>query len=495
MKKKLKLAITVLLCLLIASILVACGTANLEIENPEIALIDTLDTLEVPNDSELETLHRRGSQGHNRHGLSNPVPLSNNNHNLYPNPYPNIENSKRTERKFVKSNNLLVNPSFEDNLDGWGCPPPNLATTSQITGGQAVLEAGVCFFQDVTIDNILQHIQTTGIYLTCQGSTESPQSSVFGIQTLDLSGTPTYELLQNINTTTRQWRIYLNGVDIANNTKSLRVLFYSDTNANYDYCYLTTEEGPELTAEVIYKPVKPLEVLVPLYVDPINDAKSWKKLIKTAYYIRSVPITTILNPSSTTDLCQYGDFENTLPSLQKAGIDTIGYVATGFGSTTVTTVTDRIDNLYQSCSHLDGIFFDEVQITDQTQLDHYNGLCDYVRNKYPDTKLVLNPGINTVLPLNNTHCNVAVIHEKDPESWEDFASYGFTGNAGEVATATLIYETMTDKELEHAVSLAYSRTFDYIYVTSETLADNPWDRLGDNWNKLIRQLAKNNWKL
>ena len=514
MKRQIKNPVTftcsILGTLSVLLLLVACGTVTLE--KPDTNLLDT------------QALQNT---------LANPVPLPNG--SLYPSSHPIEDDNEAklaTRAKKLLKTGIYSDPSF-DNPHAWNCFDPS----NIVENGTLKLGTGGC-------KQILSEPEAGTYYLTCRGSVDILNSySVFGLRYTD-SEEKTTESFEPLSYIRKQRRI---SVDIPSNVQELSIEFYTEAPASHDYCYLSNKTQPKLVTETIYEPAKPLEVLVPLYIDPdivissqdtetdVVALESWKSLIRKAKNNPDVPMTVILDPSYAPKkgntftveeslFCQYGGFvtpvervldgsktikiNNVLRSLQKAGVDTIGYVPTGFGKTDVETIKKFIDRIEEQCPYLDGIFFDEATLNNDT-ISNYTTVCDYARSIFPNGKFVLNAGLNFSVDLNNQNCNIAIPYEQTPQgktgipgaSWKnDYAAYGFDGSVGQPAAAALIHSNMTNQELRRNVDLAYSRKFDYIYVTDLTLQEailpnNPWFSLGSNWGNLVKYVDKKNRSL
>jgi len=372
-------------------------------------------------------------------------------------------------------NNLLTNPSFT-NQTGWTNCAPASAT---ISGGQLKATPGVCFFQQINAE-----VGKT-YSLTCRGSMDLPLYSVFTLNMLDVNYQSLASETQVVNTNSRQWR--LSSLAPAN-AKYVTVGFYTETPAVYDYCYLSSEPPAPTAKEIVYQPVKALEVLVPIYIDPAQDSTPWNQVLATA---QTVPTTVVVNPViGDIEGCQENTFKTMLGKLQTNKIDTVGYIPTGYTATPTALVKERIDR-FKNCVGIDGVFFDEIKVSNQAEADYYTNICDYAKKAFGEGKFVVNAGTNIQIPITNEFCNIALIYEFYDDNWKDFAVFGYQGANTDAATSIMIHTTNTVAAMRKSVDLAYARKIDYVFVTNETVP-NPWLNLGNYWTDFMNYIAQKN---
>ena len=372
-------------------------------------------------------------------------------------------------------NNLLTNPSFTTQAGWTNCAPTN----ATITGGQLNASPGVCFFQQINAE-----VGKT-YSLTCNGSMDLPLYSVFTLNMLDVNYQSLASKAQSLNTSKRQWRVSL--VAPAN-SKYITIGFYTETAAQYDYCYLSSAPPAPTADEIIYAPVKPLEMLVPIYIDPAQDIRPWNQVIATA---QKVPTTVVVNPViGGIEGCQETAFKTMLGKLQTNKVDTIGYIPTGYTATPTATVKERIDR-FKNCVGIDGVFFDEIKVSNQAEADYYTDICTYAKQAFGAGKFVVNAGTNIQIPITNEFCNIALIYEFYEDKWQDFAVFGYQGASTDAATSIMIHTSNTLAATKQAIDLAYARKIDYVFVTNATIP-NPWLDLGSYWTNMINYIEQKN---
>ncbi len=388
-------------------------------------------------------------------------------------PYPNTHPSDNEAA--LANNNLLVNPTFA-NQTGW----TNCAANSAIiSGGNLDIKPGVCFFQQINAE-----VGKT-YSLSCRGSMDLPLYSVITLNMLDINYQSLETKVQPINTQNRQWRV---SSEAPENATYVTVGFYTETAANYNYCYLSTETPPAPIAEEIFAPVKAMELLVPIYIDPAQDLTPWNQVIATA---QTVPTTVVVNPViGDIEGCQEVEFTAMLGNLQRNKVDTIGYIPTGYTATPPSVVKERIDR-FKDCLGIDGVFFDEIKVSNQAEAEYYEDICDYAKKAYGDGKFVVNAGTNIQIPITNEFCNIALIYEFYGKDWKDFSVFGYQGAETDATTSIMIHTSNGIDEMKKNVDLAYSRKIDYVFVTDDTVP-NPWTTMGSYWTEFVDYVAQKN---
>ncbi|MCL4518814.1 MAG: spherulation-specific family 4 protein [Thaumarchaeota archaeon] len=114
-------------------------------------------------------------------------------------------------------------------------------------------------------------------------------------------------------------------------------------------------------------------LLVPLYTYPTDS--SWQTLIQAKLANPSVPVAAIINPSNGPGSGQDSNFVQGINSLRSAGISVLGYVATGYGSVSVSSAESQI-NAYKQWYNVNGILFDEMNNVPGYE-SYYSTLSNY----------------------------------------------------------------------------------------------------------------------
>lgn len=135
-------------------------------------------------------------------------------------------------------------------------------------------------------------------------------------------------------------------------------------------------------------------ILIPLYVYPssIYTNTTYNTLIDLKKNYHDVPMYVVLNPASGPGTVTDGNYTVAIKRLQGAGCIVLGYIATNYGATALSTVTGHVDTWLSLYPGIDGIFVDEVVSSPTSgQITYYTSLNEHIHGKalYPN---VLNTG-------------------------------------------------------------------------------------------------------
>jgi hypothetical protein len=191
----------------------------------------------------------------------------------------------------------------------------------------------------------------------------------------------------------------------------------------------------------------------------------------------------VVNPNSGPGNSLDDHFLTEVQNSQAAGLTVLGYVATGYGSKSTSTVESQIDAYYK-WYHVDGIFFDETS-TDCGFASHYTTLHDYVKTKGGKASVVLNFGIHTnecYMPA----ADILITYEGPYSDYMsgDYQQPSWVNKYPANRFWHLVYDTPTAQDMQRAVSTSKARGAGWVYVTPETVDQGPWNMLPSSsyWN-------------
>ena len=226
---------------------------------------------------------------------------------------------------------------------------------------------------------------------------------------------------------------------------------------------------------------QPLALLVPLYAwpQPGTPSDPFQRVVQAA---AQVPVTVILNPNNGPVLPPPPAFLQTVQALHAAGVQALGYVATGFGARAPAAI---VQDIYAWQGYgVDGIFLDEVATN---MAAHYAGLCRTARNLFPT--VVLNPGT----PVSGAYlepqrgCTAAVMFENTEARWQ--AAAPATSPLPAARMAALVHSGLADPvAMQQDLNLAVQRGFGMAFVTDGRLP-NPWGSLPSYWDQEVAVAA------
>lgn len=204
-------------------------------------------------------------------------------------------------------------------------------------------------------------------------------------------------------------------------------------------------------------------MLIPLYTYPSN----WGQVISAN--VGNV-IDVIVNPHNGVGSAIQTSFVNGIASFRSAGIGVFGYVLTGYGTRSISTIKSEIDT-WQGWYAPSGIFLDEVDNTnDANKLAYYNEIYNYIRSK--GMSVIINPGAMTTESYMSSS-DVACIYEAPPRSPIPYPTWGQVNPA---KLCALAYNANREQMISFVAET--KGRFGYIYATNDTLG-NPWDNLPD----------------
>ncbi len=119
-------------------------------------------------------------------------------------------------------------------------------------------------------------------------------------------------------------------------------------------------------------------IVIPLYTYPTDG--TWSEVIQAKQSYPSVPIVAIINPNSGPGSSKDVNYVNGIANLEAAGVTVLGYVATGYGTSSysgISNVEQQISQYELWYPKVQGIFFDEMSGSASTQ-SYYQTLKDYV---------------------------------------------------------------------------------------------------------------------
>lgn len=196
-------------------------------------------------------------------------------------------------------------------------------------------------------------------------------------------------------------------------------------------------------------------------------------------------------------------YTSAIKAAHAAGVTVIGYVRTGyFGSTGITTTSGSTDpaewmrqikaevdvwyRLYGTAG-LGGIFFDEGQADcgpSNTHVNRYTELRDYVESRYGASAVVVdNPGTGAA-QCYSAAADTLVTFEGSAASYRTFQPQAWEAGAAADKIWHLVYDSPDETSLRETMALSRKRNAGHVYVTPDTLANNPWDSLPPEsyWN-------------
>jgi hypothetical protein len=224
-------------------------------------------------------------------------------------------------------------------------------------------------------------------------------------------------------------------------------------------------------------------VIIPLYTYPTDG--SWAAVIQAKESYPSVPMIAIINPNSGPGSSKDSNYVSGITSLEKAGVTVIGYVATGYGTSSYSKISNmesQINDYKSWYPNIQGIFFDEMSNSASEQ-SYYQKLEIYTTSQGLDVT-VGNPGTTVdtgLLGIFNFLCIYENPGMPKPSSIDQyFSSYG----SGQFSFIAYGVSSLPDKAVMQSVDSYVS----YIYVTNLG-GSNPYNGLPSYFTNEVAYLA------
>ena len=155
-------------------------------------------------------------------------------------------------------------------------------------------------------------------------------------------------------------------------------------------------------------------MVIPLYGTPTGG--TWSAVISAKEAHPNVPFAVIIWPTTSQD----SDYVQGVQNLQAAGVKVLGYVATLYGHTSISSVESQIAN-FKNWYGVNGIMFDEMNNTVADQY-YYTTLNSYVHSSIPGSFTVGNPGTQVPDSLIGTF-DMLIVYERASYPTLSFITY------------------------------------------------------------------------
>lgn len=210
-----------------------------------------------------------------------------------------------------------------------------------------------------------------------------------------------------------------------------------------------------------------LGLAVPAYFHPAVARRDWRRLVELAHLIRFVIVNVHNGPGEDLD----PTYVPVIDALRAAGIRTIGYIDTDYGSRDAAEL-GREARTYRERYGVDGVFLDQVS-SSLEELDHF-AQCVVAVKTAGAQYVVLNPG-SEPHPGYVDLANVTVTFEG---SWAEYRSLTvptWMQRYPQKRFCHLVH-SLPKKYFADALDLAANRHAGGIFL-SDGRGANPWDRL------------------
>jgi len=217
--------------------------------------------------------------------------------------------------------------------------------------------------------------------------------------------------------------------------------------------------------------------IVPLYTDPGDP--SWSAIVAAKRAYPSVRVVAIVNPSDGPGTVKTSAYANGIAELFAAGIQVIGYVATGYGANSIASVEALIDRWTAFYPQVQGIFFDE-QSNDAAAVPHYGQLTAYAKAQGL-AYTVGNPGTDTDESYIGVFDTMLIYESSGLPALSSLG--GWHSKHAKANFGIIPYAVRMDAQF-----VRDARSYvEYIYLQNDDLP-NPWDSLSSSFPDLLAAL-------
>src|SRR5438309_6030968 len=176
----------------------------------------------------------------------------------------------------------------------------------------------------------------------------------------------------------------------------------------------------------------PTGLVIPLYTYPLDG--TWQAILNAKIAHPAVPIVVVINPNSGPGAVIDPSYVLGIKAFQAAGIDVLGYVATGYALNLLSSVETQIQ-LYKNWYAVDGIMFDEMSDV-VGYSSYYSTLNAYVKQNGM-TYTMGNPGTSVPLGLIGTFDSLAVYESPGYPAMSVLSQYSTYPKTDFAASATV----------------------------------------------------------
>ena len=228
----------------------------------------------------------------------------------------------------------------------------------------------------------------------------------------------------------------------------------------------------------------PLGLLVPAYFYPPTywDGLNWAAA--------RVPLAVIVNPGSGPGAAPDANYVSAVNNLRAAGGKALGYVYSSYAARATNAIKADLTNFFNFYP-LDGIFIDEMQ--NDANTNHYNYyavLYSFIQTKGTNLFVMGNPGTTTQEPYLATVD--ALMTFENNTGYSNYVADAWVTNHLARDFCHVIYAVTNAATMTNYINFALNRNAGWIFVTDDTNAANPYERLPVYWTNEVNYIRSLN---
>ena len=223
---------------------------------------------------------------------------------------------------------------------------------------------------------------------------------------------------------------------------------------------------------------------------PINDSFSKSKEIneKNSTENETTVPYVIINPANgPSDKAEY-EYIVQIRKNKEMGIKNLGYITTDEYTKSIKKVTFEIDNYIQfyGSNNISGIFIDEISSgTNPLEVDYMAQIYTHIKNKYPDSIVVANPG-GTITDEMSKYSDLWLTSEQSADNYINHwtpRTYNFENDPKNANRIVHVIHSAMPEQYETLLKLSKERNAGFIMIATDI--PNVPGNLPQNFENLI----------
>ena len=199
----------------------------------------------------------------------------------------------------------------------------------------------------------------------------------------------------------------------------------------------------------------------------------------------------IINPANgPSDKADY-NYVVQIKKNKELGIKNLGYVTTNEYTKSIKKVCSEIDKYihFYGSDNISGIFFDEVSSgTNPLEIDYMAQIYNYIKDKYPDSIVVANPG-GTITDEMSKYSDLWLTSEQSADNYINHwtpRTYNFESNPENANRIVHVIHSATPEQYETLLKLSKERNAGFLMIA--TNVPNIPGNLPQNFKNLIMSI-------
>ena len=227
---------------------------------------------------------------------------------------------------------------------------------------------------------------------------------------------------------------------------------------------------------------------------PINDSFSESKGIneKNSTENETTVPYVIINPANgPSDKAEY-EYIVQIRKNKEMGIKNLGYITTDEYTKSIKKVTFEIDNYIQfyGSNNISGIFIDEISSgTNPLEVDYMAQIYMHIKNKYPDSIVVANPG-GTITDEMSKYSDLWLTSEQSADNYINHwtpRTYNFENDPKNANRIVHVIHSATSEQYETLLKLSKERNAGFLMIATD-IPNVPYGDLPQNFENLIMSI-------